>query len=374
MELHAYTTGKGISVFFSDISERKKAEEEIQKLSLIAKETVNSVVITTPDNRISWVNEAFTRVSGYTLEEAVGRCPGELLDGPKTSSETLKYIRNQQKKGKAYHAEILNYAKDGTQFWSEVYGQPICNAEGEVLQFFSLETNITARKKLEGEIRLQQTRTNAAVISAQEKERAHVGQELHDNVNQVLTTVKLYQELCLSDIENRDELTRKSVELIQLSINEIRSLSKRLSAPSLGNIRLSESIKELVDVISATDKLVISLDTCALENLEIDQATHLALYRILQEQMTNVLKHAQAEIVEISFSYVNNLLTMKVADDGQGFDVTSKGSGIGLSNIKTRAESLKGTVAVHSLPGEGCTLTVQLPFPCAPCQQRISDL
>ncbi len=361
LEVHAYTTNKGISVFFSDISTRKKSEEEIRRLSLIAKETVNSVVITTLANKISWVNEAFTRVSGYTVEEALGRCPSDLLDGPKTNVDTLAYISNQQEKGKAYHTEILNYNKAGEQYWSEVYGQPLLNDQGEVTQFFSIETNITARKKLEQEIRQQQNKINAAVITAQEAERAHVGQELHDNVNQVLTTVKLYQELCLSGIESRDELTRKSMDLIQVSINEIRSLSKRLSAPSLGNIKLSESIKDLVDAISATEKFVIFLDISAIENLEVDQATHLALYRILQEQMTNVLKHACADSIEISFDVSNNLITMKVIDHGQGFDVNQKGAGIGLSNIKTRAESLKGTVTVTSSPGEGSTLLVQLP-------------
>ncbi|MEJ7911694.1 MAG: PAS domain S-box protein [Chitinophagaceae bacterium] len=348
VEVHAYTTGKGISVFFSDISTRKKSEEEIRRLSLIAKETVNSVVITTLENKISWVNEAFTRISGYTLEEAVGKAPGELLDGPKTSAETLAYISDQQKKGKAYHTEIRNYSKAGEQYWSEVYGQPLLNEKGAVFQFFSIETNITARKKLEQEIRQQQNKINAAVITAQEAERAHVGQELHDNVNQVLTTVKLYQELCLSGIESRDELTKKSIDLIQVSINEIRSLSKRLSAPSLGNIKLSDSVKDLIDAIGATDKFVIFLDISAIENLEVDQATHLALYRILQEQMTNILKHAGADSIEISFDISNNLITMKVVDHGQGFDVNQKGAGIGLSNIKTRAESLKGTVTVTS--------------------------
>ena len=362
MDISAYTTGKGVSVFFSDISQRKKAEEEIRKLSLIAHQTDNLVILADREGKITWVNDAFTKIAKYSNEEAIGQKPGDLLRGPGTDPAVVTYMHDQLAKEEGFTTEVLNYSKDGKPFWLHIVCQPLLDSSGNVESFFAIETDISNRKLLEVELEDQQKRTNAAVIDAQEKERAHVGQELHDNVNQVLTTVKLYQELCLSSIPTRDDLTRRSIDLLQGSISEIRSLSKRLSAPSLGNIKLYESVRDLVEAIAATGKVILDLDDTAIEHLEVDQAVHLALYRILQEQITNVLKHAAAVTVVISFEITGQNLIMKVVDDGKGFDLSNKGSGIGISNIKTRVESLEGKAFIQSAPGKGTALTVQLPF------------
>jgi signal transduction histidine kinase len=180
-------------------------------------------------------------------------------------------------------------------------------------------------------------------------------------VNQVLTTVKLYQELSLSGIGDREDLARRSMELLQESINEIRSLSKRLSAPSLGKIRLHESIAELTDAVAATNKLSVELDITAIENLEVDSTTHLAIYRILQEQLTNVLKHAHAHVVTIRFDVLPKSILLEVADDGVGFDTALRNKGNGLTNIRSRAESLQGSARWRSATGKGCTLYVEIP-------------
>lgn len=185
---------------------------------------------------------------------------------------------------------------------------------------------------------------------------------MHDNVNQVLTSVKLYQELLLSGIGDDEALVRRSIELLQSSINEIRSLSKRLSAPTLGNIRLRDSVRELADTVAATRQFAISMDTDAVQELEVDETLHLALYRILQEQLTNILKYADASLVHLSFERDHDILTMVVADNGRGFDPQQKSTGIGLSNIKARAESLGGVMKVESAPGAGFRLTVSIPL------------
>jgi signal transduction histidine kinase len=129
----------------------------------------------------------------------------------------------------------------------------------------------------------------------------------------------------------------------------------------LGNIKLNESVRDLVEAIAATDKVILYLDDTAIENLEVDQAVHLSLYRILQEQLTNVLKHSGAVTVDISFELTGQHLLMKIVDDGKGFDLGIRGPGIGISNIKTRVESLEGKAFIQSAPGMGTSLTVQLP-------------
>ena len=366
MEVYAYPSANGLSVFFRNINERKQAGEELRKLSLIARETVNPVVITTPDQVITWVNDAFTRVSGYTLEEAVGKTPAVLINGPETDGEVLAYISRQQQKGEAYHAELINYSKDGRKYWSEIYGQPLLDENGQVLQFFSIETDITERKLLQQQLNREQEqrqkKITAAVIKAQEKERAQVGQELHDNINQVLTTVKLYNELALDGVGDTGELLQKSIQYLQHTIDEIRRISKRLAAPTLGKIDLKETLKELAESIMLTNRLTVTIDYVNMDDLYIDEDLHVTAYRIIQEHMTNVLKHSQATSVHINLRTSGHALYMDVTDDGIGFNVAEKRKGIGITNMTSRAESANGRLKIISAPGQGCKLKVYLPL------------
>jgi PAS domain S-box-containing protein len=348
-------------VMARDTTRRMEREQEFRKLSLITQETDDGIIVTDAQKRTTWINDGFTRMTGFTLDDMRGHRPVNILQGPEPDPSILVWIEEQYALKKPFSFEVLNYKKDGTPFWSLLSIQPLFDEQGNIIEYFSIRKDITSRKQLEQELISERNKTTAAVIAAQEKERSAVSQELHDNVNQVLTTVKLYQELCLSGIGNRDELTRKSMALLQDSINEIRSLSKRLSAPSLGKIRLHESIRELTDAVTATGKLEVKLDTAAIESYEADSTTHITIYRILQEQLTNVLKHAGAQSVAISFELTDQRILLTVTDDGVGFDSTQRMGGSGITNIWSRAESLHGSALLRSAPGKGCTLIVELP-------------
>ena len=362
MEVNAYPSGNGMSVFFRDITSRKQTEAELQKLSLIAKETTNAVVISDQDRKVVWINRACEELSGYSFQEAIGESLGAIFDGPLTDPELIRYTECCFQNFQSFHIEVLNYRKNGTTYWADVSCQPLFNDAGELEYYFSIATDITERKNLEVELQHQQKKTTAAVIAAQEKERALVGQELHDNVNQVLTTVKLYAELCRDGIGNTEEIMNKSIKLLQDSINEVRSLSKRLSAPSLGDIKLKESIKELIDAVAATNRLTVEMDLSAIEELEVGQELHLALYRILQEHFTNVLKHSEASCVKVLLNVNRDTMELEVSDDGKGFDLKQKRNGIGIANMTSRAENIAGKLTLESTPGEGCTLKASLPL------------
>lgn len=345
-----------------DISKRKNAEEELRKLSLIVKETMNAVIVTDVNHRIAWVNDSFTKMSGYSFQEAVGKLPGALLDCPDTDPSTLKFIREKTRKGEAFQTQVLNRTKENGRRWWEVYYQPVYNERGEVIQYFSICTDITERRRLEKELATQQKKITSAVIAAQERERAIVSQELHDSVNPTLTTVKLYQDVILTDTANQKELINKSKCLLQRSISEIRCLSKRLSPPTLELYSLVDSIKELIDNVAATDQFEVILDTECIEELKVSEELHLALYRIVQEQLTNILKYAKASCVQVVFEVEKEHLLMIIADDGRGFNVEQKRSGIGITNMTMRAESLHGSLTFDSAPGKGCVLLAAFPL------------
>lgn len=213
----------------------------------------------------------------------------------------------------------------------------------------------------EEEARQQHQLITEAVIRAQEAERSLIGLELHDNINQVLTTVKLHNEMVLEGLGDPRQVLPRTVKYLQECINEIRSLSRRLSAPTLGRISLEESIKDLIDSINATSKVTITHQIAGLENQVLKQELHLGVYRILQEQLNNILKHAEASEVFVLIEQKANKLKLSVTDNGKGFAVQGRKSGIGLLNMQTRAESLNGTFQLESQPGRGCKVAVVLP-------------
>jgi PAS domain S-box-containing protein len=352
VDVNVYPSFNGISVFFKNITERKKIDEELQKLSWVAKETNDAVMITDTEQRIIWVNNAFVRITGYSAEEVMGKIPSQFLQGKETDRETAKYIREQLKKGEGFTAEIISYRKDGKKFWTDVSCHPIFDDKGRLKNFFSIERDITERKEMQKQI------TNA-VINAQELVRSQVGRELHDNVNQVLTTVKIYLELCRAGNVNTSETLEKSITYLNESINEIKNLSQRLSSPTLGKIKLKDSLEEMINGIDESH-FKISLDI-SIGNLFLENESHLGIYRILQEHLNNIIRHASAKTVQISVSQFNNRLSIVIVDDGVGFDTSSIKKGLGITNMMTRAENLNGSLTLHSSPGHGCTLQVNVP-------------
>lgn len=348
-----------------DITERRMEEAELRKLSLIARETDNAVILQDTHRNVLWVNDAFLRHTGYTIEDCIGKKIQQICDGPATDPDILRYVQQQMERNLPFRIEALNYKKNGETYWVDISCQPLYNDKGEVYQYFSIATDITERKLLEKQLQREQRNRSiqvaAATLRAQEAERSVVSQELHDNVNQVLTTVKLYTEMCRDGIGHREEMLDKSVRLLQDSINEIRSLSKRLSAPSLGKIRLADSVKELVEAVAATDRFAIELLAGPIRDTDFSQEVHLAVYRILQEHLTNILKHADATRVEVRFDHLMGGLHLQVSDNGKGFDPAVRSSGIGIANMITRAETLQGTLKIESAPGAGCRLLLSIP-------------
>jgi signal transduction histidine kinase len=235
--------------------------------------------------------------------------------------------------------------------------------------FYSAGQNITEQKKLEEELlRVQaenKRKITAAIIQTEEKERAQIGKELHDHVNQVLTTVKLYMELFRDTEHQTNETLQKAVRLQQEAIDEIRNISKHLSLPALGEIELKESVEELVDNIAQTHKVAIEFESHKINERRISKEVQLAVYRILQEHLTNILKHAEAFWVKVLMEIEDNALVVEVRDNGKGFNPEKKTKGLGMINMKSRAECVHGTFDIRSAPGKGCILSLHLPLKTA---------
>ncbi len=169
LRVKAYPSEEGLSIYIDDVTQQVKAQQELERLSLVARHTTNGVVITGNSNTIEWVNEGFTKLTGYTLEEAVNRTPVELLKGEETNASTIQRIYDGIEKPEAFREEILVYGKTGQKRWLDVELTPVLNEKQELTKRIRILSDITDRKATQKELEklsLVASRTNNSVLIA----------------------------------------------------------------------------------------------------------------------------------------------------------------------------------------------------------------
>ena len=196
------------------------------------------------------------------------------------------------------------------------------------------------------------------MITAQEKERQELGSELHDNINQILAGSRLYLGLAKKELKVEHPYLTETDNLITSAINEIRNLSHSLIAPSLHESELLAAIENIIEVTQETSGIMISLQALDFDEADIPDKLKLSIFRIIQEQFNNILKHADAQKVIVRLVQENEKTLLSIKDDGVGFDTNKKPNGVGLMNIKIRASLFNGELNMISSPGKGCEMRV----------------
>jgi PAS domain S-box-containing protein len=227
-----------------------------------------------------------------------------------------------------------------------------------------IESKRTEEKLLKQELGKQKLIAQA-MVDAQERERAEIGKELHDNINQILSTTKLYLELAKNDDDERLSLINRSAGNIHNAIHEIRNISRSLVPASIGDLGLLDSLTDLVESVSTTRAIHVEFHPVGNFDDRINDKVKLMLFRIIQEQINNVLKHSGARnlTIELMLEETEKRIGLTITDDGKGFDPARVGKkGLGLSNIMSRADLFGGKVTIHSSPGNGCQMKVQIPI------------
>lgn len=241
----------------------------------------------------------------------------------------------------------------------------IRDSEGNPIRVIGVIHDQSKLKKLEEiheeEIRMKELETIGAIVEAKEMERSDIGKELHDNINQLLGASMLYLNMARNDLKNGEIYLIHSSEYTLTAIEEIRKLTKGLATVTVTDFGLCVAIERLCqDVMEASPiKIQLMLDH-ELENT-MSEKFKLNTFRILQEQLNNIIKHAKASAVQITLSKTVSGLLLSIADDGIGFDSTQKAKGLGIGNIISRTELYKGNANFISEPGKGCILTVSFP-------------
>lgn len=206
-------------------------------------------------------------------------------------------------------------------------------------------------------------RTLKAVINAQENERQSISYELHDNVNQVLATTKLLIDLIKPADERMNSYVKQSSENLDTVMQEIRNISHGLATSMLGFVGLKGAIRDLLVKVNETKTVRITAHISEeLEQICMDKEIELSVFRIIQSQISNILRHSKATEALIDISTGNSDVSIVISDNGVGFHPMEGSRGLGLINIKNRAELFNGTAALLSSPGNGCKLVVCIPL------------
>ena len=355
-----------------DITDRKNIEESLrisnERFNIVSKATNDAIWDWDLRNENMFWNDAIYSLFGYSPSEIVKSSTWweEHIHPDDRERVVAKVSRHIQNKIESWQDEYRFICADGTVKYVFDRGFILLDNEHKPYRMIGAMMDITERKKLQDELASQslarQKQITEATIMAQEKERAEIGRELHDNINQILTTTKMYLDMALTEKDISEELMLKSHQNIGSAIEEIRILSKSLVPPSLGDIGIKEAISEMLNNLKISQKMDIRLRTMNVNRSSLPGNIQLMVFRIVQEQVSNILKHSKATEAEIKLAVGKNELVVTITDNGVGFDPKKRMKGIGLMNITSRAEVHNGRVEVNSTPGNGCTLRISIPL------------
>lgn len=355
-----------------DITEKKMAQEYIEKIHERFTYVVNasSDAIWDLDLRTNEIyrSDAFSKISGYAKEEIeptlqwwfdkIHPHDKERVNA-KVESDLANHCTTWEDEYRFQHA-------DGTYRYIYDKGFAIYENGVAIRQVGSMQ-DITERKKLEMQLMHEhvqkQKLINQATINAQEEERNRISGELHDNVNQLLISSRLHIGVAKKNPENQTELLNKATEYLLMAVEEIRALSKRMNSHIVSSVGLLESITDIAFNMGKLNQIdtMTDIDQSLISKLSAEQ--QLMVFRIVQEQTHNIIKHSEATAAFISLKEIDNSINLIISDNGKGFDkVEQKIKGLGFVNIFNRIDAYSGKMNIISSVGEGCCIDIIFPI------------
>jgi PAS domain S-box-containing protein len=361
-----------VVVSYSDISDSLNREKELRKSNerfyYVSKVTSDAIWDIDLETNIIYRSEAFSKLSGYMQPEINANLDWwfdrvHIEDRDRVKSKLNEHILKGIER---WDDEYRFQCADGTYKFLSDSGI-ILYRHGKPSRVLGAIRDLTDKKKLEKQLLEEQSQRHKAItqasITAQEEEKANISRELHDNVNQILMSAKLFMDTAKKTPEQCNDLLDKAIEYQLMALQEIRKLSKSLSTSHIKTVGLKDSVTDIVRNM----KLLQQLDVHFIFNKRVEEKLSeghkLMLFRIIQEQTSNIIKHAEARTVQIMINEMNEMVHLVISDDGKGFDPSANNSkGIGFINMTSRCEAYNGRVNISSSPGNGCSIELCFPL------------
>lgn len=364
-----------------DVTEQKKIEEEIRKLTLIASVTVNAVIVTDVNGRITWVNKGFERITGYQFDEIVRKKPGDFLQGKETDPDTINQMRLCLTNQQGFRGEILNYNKSGQKYWMDLEIMPLLDSQNRLTGFMGIQQDISERKKSEQETfnlidRLQRKNLDLQQFSY------IVSHNLRSHIAKILGLTSIMDG---DPDENQALVKFISQEIHQLDevVNDINTIvsARKSETEKFESTDFETKLEKIQNVLER--QIIESGATITADFSEAKSVTTIKSYltSIILNLISNAIKFRSPERplhIHIETRIRENCVVLSVRDNGRGIDLDKNqsklfglykrfsddsipGRGIGLNLVKTHAESMGGRVSVESKIDEGTTFNIFIP-------------
>jgi PAS domain S-box-containing protein len=358
-----------------DISGRKRAEQALrqsEKRYRMLIETMNDGLgVQNEHGTWVYVNDRLCEMLGYSRDEMIDRPLTDFL--AETDQRVYQEQLARRRKGDRESYELPWLHKNGRKVITLVSPKPIFDEGGLFKGSFAVITGITERKQAEEALKESEKQLrvlSSQLVAAQETERKRISRELHDELGQALTVIKLRFDFVEKNLfEDQAEIRQEceyGLHYIDQVIENVRRLSRDLSPSILEDFGLSAALRWLINNFAKSYKMKVVLEMTDVDTL-LPPETHVAIYRTLQEALTNIGKHSRAKNVTVAIHEHDGRVSFSIEDDGIGFDPAEAmrrnpaEKGLGLETMKGRAQMAGGVLRVQATKGKGTLITLSIP-------------
>ncbi|MFM2475831.1 ATP-binding protein [Celerinatantimonas sp. MCCC 1A17872] len=362
-------------------------EAEAKRLAQVAQHAHDAIVICDKRGLVTWVNPAFTNLTGYNSQEVLGKHPGTLLQGPDSDFQTRQRIGEALATQQSIRTEVLNYRKDGQSYWVDIDITPVLNSEGKLESFIAVQRDITEQRHLEESLRQALSRAKDA-NNAKLRFLAQMSHEIRTPMNGVLGIAQLLEQTELNEQQRHylDDLYHSGQHMMVL-LNDILDFSK-IDAQQLQLESAPFSLTEVIDGVRSTyaalakqQGIEFRLKTKLKEpNIIADRSR---IRQIILNLVSNSMKFTQQGFVELTlkdlYSHQQLYLVIRIKDSGIGIEPKRQeqifeaftqaessttrlygGSGLGLAIVRQLCQAMGGDIRLRSKPGQGAIFTAIL--------------
>lgn len=354
-----------------DISARKRAEQALReseaRFRQLAESLPQLVWTATPDGRCDYLSPQWIVYTGVPAAAQLGY--GWLDQVHPDDRESVRAAWGDAlSSGRAHRVENRLRRDDGVFRWFAIHGVPLRDSQGQIVKWFGISSDIEDQKQAEAELRRyaeQQQQFAQRLVAAQEAERRAIARELHDEVGQTLTGLKLLLDTgdALPAEQLREQLAEARRTIGEL-LGRVRNLSLALHPSMLDDLGLLPALSWLIERYSAQTGVHVSWRAQGVAR-RFATIIETSVYRIAQEALTNVARHAGVGSLELRLLADDEQLLLQIDDEGRGFDVAAAmraHQSIGLIGMHERVELLGGTLLIESAPGQGTHLSASIPL------------
>ena len=368
-----------------NVTSRKKSEAALRRSEAKYRELVqntNSIIVRfDPLGRITFFNEYARQFFGFSRPEIIGRnILGSILPlQPSSGRDYRTMVLDLLEHPERHPSSEIEYVRpDGSPAWIAWTNKPIRDKNDRISEIMSVGIDVTQRKRAQKQVQI----LTHQLIQAQENERLKISRDLHDHIGQDLSTLKINLETLFKDspLEIREKLAQLS-NLLQHSIASVRNMAYDLRPPGLDQLGLVKTLYRYCEDFSEASAVEVDFAAAGLDDLNLEYETQINIYRLIQEALNNIKRHAGAKRATIRLVVSSPDIVMRIKDDGKGFDVNDRRQHalqekrMGLQSMVERVRLLQGQITIRSRTDKGTYILIQIPLKekCGDFRQACAD-